>query len=119
MVVIISDSVSQSRIHVALRYGELTQTARKSVWKVFMEKVRETENVETGDFTDPDYDTLSRKAMNGRNIKNTVRTAQALAVNEGKKLTMEHISQVMSVAECFEKDLKGGPGYDEAMRSYT
>lgn len=84
-----------------------------------MEKVRKTEKEDTGEFTDLDYDVLSRKIMNGRNIKNTVRTAQALAVNEGKKLTMEHIDQVMRVAECFERDLKGGPGYDEAMRSYT
>lgn len=51
-------------------------------------------------------------------IKNAVRTAQALAVNEKKPLGMEHIIKVLDVAETFERDLKGGPGYVEAMRSY-
>ena len=51
-------------------------------------------------------------------IKNAVRTAQALAVNEKKALGMEHIIKVLDVAETFERDLKGGPGYVEAMRSY-
>ena len=51
-------------------------------------------------------------------IKNAVRTAQALAVNEKKPLAMEHIVKVLDVAETFERDLKGGPGYVEAMRSY-
>lgn len=51
-------------------------------------------------------------------IKNAVRTAQALAVNEKKPLAMEHIIKVLDVAETFERDLKGGPGYVEAMRSY-
>ena len=52
-------------------------------------------------------------------IKNAVRTAQALAVNERQKLNMEHIKRVLDVAESFEQDLKGGTGYADAMRSYT
>lgn len=52
-------------------------------------------------------------------IKNAVRTAQALAVNEKTKLTMEHIQSVLVVAESFDHDLKGGTGYLDAMRSYT
>ncbi|KMU77884.1 LOW QUALITY PROTEIN: hypothetical protein CISG_06727 [Coccidioides immitis RMSCC 3703] len=49
-------------------------------------------------------------------IKNSVRTAQALALNEQTALSMEHINHV---AETFEQDLKGGTGYMDAMRSYT
>lgn len=52
-------------------------------------------------------------------IKNSVRTAQALAVNTGEKLSMEHIKRVLDVAESFEQDLKGGTGYRDAMRQYT
>jgi len=52
-------------------------------------------------------------------IKNAVRTAQALAVNEGTNLGMEHLKRVLQVAESFEQDLKGGTGYTDAMRSYT
>jgi len=32
---------------------------------------------------------------------------------------MEHIKRVLEVAETFDRDLKGGTGYIDAMRSYT
>lgn len=41
-----------------------------------------------------------------------MRTAQALAVNEKTPLSMIHIAKVLEVAETFEKDLKGGTGYE-------
>ena len=52
-------------------------------------------------------------------IKNSVRTAQALAVNEKAPLSMDHIKRVLEVAETFDQDLRGGTGYLDAMRSYT
>ena len=48
-----------------------------------------------------------------------MRTAQALALNEKKTLTLEHIKRVIDVADTFDRDLKGGSGYIDAMRSYT
>ena len=70
-------------------------------------------------FTENDLDTLARHELNGRQIKNTVRTAQALAVNKREPLSMKHIRQVLDVQKKFETDLKGGTGYHEAMRSYS
>ncbi|KAL4865369.1 hypothetical protein BDV12DRAFT_174767 [Aspergillus spectabilis] len=113
------DDAFQSRIHVALRYGDLTTKAKRSVWKMFLEKVQAMEGVQTATFTDKDYDLLSRHNLNGRQIKNSVRTAQALAVNERTPLSMEHIKRVLDVAETFDHDLRGGTGYIDAMRSYT
>jgi len=54
-----------------------------------------------------------------KQIKNSVRTAQALAVNENCPLSMDHIKRVLEVAETFDQDLRGGTGYLDAMRSYT
>ncbi|KAL5340379.1 hypothetical protein BJX70DRAFT_361608 [Aspergillus crustosus] len=113
------DDAFQSRIHVALRYGDLTTKAKRSVWKMFLEKVQAMDGVQTANFTDKDYDLLSRHNLNGRQIKNSVRTAQALAVNEKTPLSMEHIKRVLDVAETFDHDLRGGTGYIDAMRSYT
>ena len=31
---------------------------------------------------------------------------------------MRHIRQVLDVQQNFERDLKGGPGYQDAMRNY-
>ena len=106
------DDAFQSRIHVALRYTELEMKARRTVWKMFLDKVKEKDGLETVAFTEANYDKLSRHTMNGRQIKNAVRTAQALAVNEDKPLAMDHIIKVLDVAESFERDLKGGTGYD-------
>lgn len=113
------DDAFQSRIHIALRYGELTFKARKSIWSMFLELVKKVEGMEMSEFSDKDLDILSRNQLNGRQIKNLVRTAQALALNEKQKLTMEHVKRVIDVAESFNNDLRGGLGYIDAMRSYT
>ena len=52
-------------------------------------------------------------------IKNAVRTAQALAVNEKQPLCMTHIAKVLEVGEAFEKDLKGGTGYEGTLSHPT
>ena len=113
------DDAFQSRIHVALRYGELTHQAKKTVWTMFLDSVRQKEGLEVEEMKDRDLEYLARNQLNGRQIKNLVRTAQALALNEGTKLTMDHIKRVIDVAETFDRDLKGGTGYSDAMRSYT
>ncbi|EEQ31274.1 cylicin-1 [Microsporum canis CBS 113480] len=113
------DDAFQSRIHVALRYGDLTTKAKRSVWKMFLDRVQTKDGLEVVKFSDKDYDALARHNLNGRQIKNSVRTAQALAINEKVPLSMEHIMRVLDVAETFEQDLKGGTGYMDAMRSYT
>jgi DNA-binding NtrC family response regulator len=86
---------------------------------MFLEKVQAKEGVQTAKFTDKDFDALARHNLNGRQIKNSVRTAQALAVNEQTPLSMQHIKRVLEVAETFDHDLRGGTGYMDAMRSYT
>ncbi|KAF2768256.1 hypothetical protein EJ03DRAFT_274584 [Teratosphaeria nubilosa] len=113
------DEAFQSRIHLPLRYGDLTAKAKKSVWKMFFETVKKTDAESIADFSDHDLDILSRHQLNGRQIKNAVRTAQALALKEAKILDMEHVKKVLEVSESFERDLKGGTGYLDAMRSYT
>lgn len=112
------DDAFQSRIHIALRYSNLDQRAKKAIFKLFIERVRLLEKLELMPFTEEDYSDLARHDLNGRQIKNTVRTAQALAVNKGEPLSMSHIRQVLEVHKSFDRDLKGGPGFQDAMRSY-
>ncbi|EMC96833.1 hypothetical protein BAUCODRAFT_122792 [Baudoinia panamericana UAMH 10762] len=113
------DEAFQSRIHLPLRYGELTNKAKKSVWKMFLDLVRQSDETSVAQFSEYDLDVLSRHQMNGRQIKNAVRTAQALALREKKMLDIGHVKKVLEVSETFERDLKGGTGYLDAMRSYT
>ena len=85
---------------------------------MFVERVRVMEKVELMPFTEQDYSDLARHQLNGRQIKNTVRTAQALAVNKGEPLSLGHILHVLDVQMKFDQELKGGPGHEEAMRAY-
>lgn len=86
---------------------------------MFLDLVRKSDDTQIEDFTDQDLESLARHEMNGRQIKNTVRTAQALALNERAIMRMSHVKRVLDVSEAFDRDLKGGTGYEDAMRSYT
>jgi len=113
------DDAFQSRIHIALRYNELNHKARKAVWKMFLDRVKAMEDASVSAPSDEDLEVLARTPLNGRQIKNMVRTAQALALSQKQTLAMSHIKQVIDFGESFERDLKGGTGYVDAMRSYT
>jgi len=85
---------------------------------MFIERVRVLEGIETMPFKEEDYNDLARHNLNGRQIKNTIRTAQALAVNSGEPLSMQHIKRVLDVSNAFDRDLKGGTGFEDAMKAY-
>lgn len=63
------DDAFQSRIHIALRYGELSPKAKRSVFKMFVERVRVLEGIETMPFTEEDYVALSKHNLNGRQVR--------------------------------------------------
>ncbi|KAH8681750.1 P-loop containing nucleoside triphosphate hydrolase protein [Xylariales sp. PMI_506] len=112
------DEAFQSRIHIALRYDQLDAKAKKAIFKIFVERVRVAEGRDTMPFNDDDYTILARHNLNGRQIKNTILTAQALAVHRKEPLSMQHILEFLDVHKSFERDLKGGTGYEDAMRGY-
>ena len=107
------DPAFQSRIHISLDYQELSIESRRLVWKNFLDN-----SVQDHVVSSKDLDELARMNMNGRQIKNIVRAAQALAIHEDVALGLQHIRTVLDVAQSFERDLKGGSGYEDAMRSY-
>lgn len=122
------DEAFQSRIHIALRYSDLDRKAKKQIWNSFLNIVAKDEASEDSDnaadaplrevVTKDELENLARRELNGRQIKNVVRTAQALAHNKGQKLGMDHLREVLDVTEGFERDLKG-TGQLEGMMSYA
>lgn len=50
-------------------------------------------------------DTLAAEELNGRQIKNTVRTAHALAVSAGTELNVKHIRTALKAMKAFDIDL--------------
>lgn len=80
------DAAFESRIHLALQYGDLSFESRRQIWLTFVDGQDQNEN-----FTDDQIDTLAEIELNGRQIKNIIKTAQLLATSKGKPLSFEHV----------------------------
>ncbi|KAI0165335.1 P-loop containing nucleoside triphosphate hydrolase protein [Hypoxylon sp. FL1284] len=91
------DVAFESRIHVNIRYPELDKDARKKVWNTNLEAARKSS--QNAGFSDQEKDTLAAREVNGRQIKNVVYGALALAMEEGKPLNMSHIESVLNVLQ--------------------
>jgi hypothetical protein len=72
------DEAFQSRIHMGIRYENLTAKARKKIWQHHVGKVLEMSSSDSqhsenkcGEFVEGDYDELSNKVMNGRQVSSS------------------------------------------------
>jgi len=86
------DLAFKSRIDLILPYDNLDELARRSVWVNFISRLES----EASKIEETDLDELAKAKLNGREIKNTVKTAQVLASREGP-LTIEHFRIVLSI----------------------
>lgn len=96
------DEAFASRIHVPIRFANLNQESRRIIWRNFCNRVPGGM-----DITDEDLDHLSRHELNGRQIKNIVKSAEALAAHAGNKLDAAQLEQFTAVQGQFEKDWLG------------
>uniref|UniRef100_A0A1Y1K6Y8 AAA+ ATPase domain-containing protein n=1 Tax=Photinus pyralis TaxID=7054 RepID=A0A1Y1K6Y8_PHOPY len=112
------DEAFQSRIHIALRYEGLDSKAKKTIFKMFIDRVQAFGKLTVEPFSEEDLKKLAKYELNGREIKNMVGSAQDLAMNKNESLSMRHMQQVLDIHVKFGRDLRGGTGYEDAMRSY-
>jgi AAA+ superfamily predicted ATPase len=94
------DDAFKSRIHVPLRYSHLSVESRRSIWRNFCLRVPGGVNIDEEGLA-----LLARHDLNGRQIKNVVKTAESLAAFEGTKLDVERLQEVTLIQAKFEKDL--------------
>ncbi|KAJ3273210.1 hypothetical protein HDV01_004712 [Terramyces sp. JEL0728] len=94
------DPAFESRVTVALRYDQLTASARIQVWKNFIDKLTIPKNPET-----IDWDKLGGYALNGRQIKNAVRLAVALALDAKQPLDYELLEETLAIANAGREDM--------------
>ena len=117
------DPAFQSRILISIDYKELTVESRRTVWANFLKQHDTTQTAarakvpEGGDddkesreqhlqrtlpheISETDLDNLARTlTLNGRQIKNVLKTAQLLALRRGEGLNKEHIKLVLKVTQ--------------------
>jgi len=92
------DSAFESRIHFTVHYPCLPYSSRKKIWETFIAK---TSGV--GTISDAEIDDLAQEPLNGRQIKNTVSTAQSLSFEGKSPLSAEHIRTVLAVMRDWNK----------------
>lgn len=92
--------------------------AKKALLRLFLGLLRDKTTLPPAYFKEADVLELAKYELNGRQIRNTVASAQALAVTQGQPLDMTHFRQVLDVAKDFERDVRGGPAFQDAMNSY-
>ncbi len=86
------DTAFQSRIHVSMEYPDLTDDSRKQIWRNFVKAMSAG-----AELTETDFDELSTVELNGRQIKNALKTAQLLAMRKKTKLNRTMIETVLAI----------------------
>lgn len=82
------DHAFQSRVDLFLPYHDLRPEARRQVWVNFIEKAGR----EKFELTDGSLDELSQLRLNGREIKNLIKSAQLLSMkNLGGKVPVDRL----------------------------
>jgi hypothetical protein len=86
------DDAFQSRIHLTVNDQPLTDINRAAIWKNLLDQLT------PGYWTTEAVVKLGREyKINGREIKNLIRTAAALAEHDGVRLSEEHIQTVFKL----------------------
>ena len=88
------DAAFQSRIHISMQYGELSMSSRRHVWVNFLNA---SSKGKKHTLSDDNLDKLAEYKMNGREIKNVLKTAQLLASKKGTGLGYEHVESVLAI----------------------
>jgi len=88
------DPAFQSRIHISIDYPELSIDSRKTVWLNFLRASKQPHCI-----SDDQLRRLSMMKMNGRQIKNVLKTAQLLASRKEATLSYEHVVTVLDVTQ--------------------
>ncbi|KAK8054212.1 P-loop containing nucleoside triphosphate hydrolase protein [Apiospora saccharicola] len=120
------DEAFKSRIHIPIRYTNLSQDSRLQIWRNFLARVPRSEFEAKASEDDAANTNGERKALvsekdlaelaehdlNGRQIKNVIKAAESLAAFEGKPLNMEQLREVTKIQARFEADLSNLSGID-------
>lgn len=83
------DGAFESRIHLSLQYSSLSVDSRRHVWTKFLENMSRSDG-----FTPEQIDGLAQIELNGRQIKNILKTSQLLATSKDEPLNFGHVQIV-------------------------
>ncbi|KEQ64097.1 P-loop containing nucleoside triphosphate hydrolase protein [Aureobasidium melanogenum CBS 110374] len=98
------DPAFQSRIHISIDYPELSPDSRRKIWENFLSRHNDAQAAAR--LTQPrnpiskqEIRQLSLLKINGRQIKNMLKTAQLLANHKAEPLAHKHIKTVLDATQ--------------------
>ncbi|KAK1490795.1 ATPase [Colletotrichum tamarilloi] len=106
------DQAFQSRIHITIGMPEFDETLRRGVWKIFIQDLgRERRDGSPPLLSRDECKALGTEVtkswasqpLNGRQIRNCIRSALALAENEGVSPNASHFNKVINLGNAFTK----------------
>ncbi|KAF2190363.1 putative AAA family ATPase, partial [Zopfia rhizophila CBS 207.26] len=86
------DSAFESRIHLTLHYPDLDLAAKRRIWTNLLQLSKRPLDIE-----EKELDELARYDLNGRQIKNVVKTAWLLADRYNKPVTADNLKTVLRI----------------------
>lgn len=101
------DAAFESRIHLTLSYTDLDKASRRHIWTSFLDMHAGRKTSLVGVFSEVEIERLSREKLNGRQIKNVVKTAVLLASRYDECLGMGHLETVLKLRRGSEKKTVG------------
>ncbi|RAR04715.1 P-loop containing nucleoside triphosphate hydrolase protein [Stemphylium lycopersici] len=86
------DQAFQSRIHVSLAYPHLTPESRMSIWDAFLDRLGAR-----GEWSEEELGELAEQELNGRQIKNVLKSAALLAARRREKVGRKDVELVLGI----------------------
>lgn len=100
------DVAVQSRMHLAIQYKDFNYVQKKSIFMKFLDYISE-DQIQDREKINRELDWICKRTdLNGRQIRNIVSAAQALAKSERQKLSFGHLSMVYEATLDFLQSLK-------------
>jgi AAA+ superfamily predicted ATPase len=87
------DNAFESRIDFSIEYPELDFESRLQVWKNLISRLKRPVDISSSDL-----EKLARIEMNGRRVKNVIKSAQLIAAGDnGSAVRISHVETVLKV----------------------
>ncbi|CAG9981206.1 unnamed protein product [Clonostachys byssicola] len=100
------DRALKSRIQVAIHYPALDAKSRKELWQIFLSKASATGQPK--DIWADIAEKFASEVLNGRQIRDSVRIAQASALGEGTEIETRHLNNALQLLRKFEDEFEKG-----------
>ncbi|KAF9876565.1 hypothetical protein CkaCkLH20_05973 [Colletotrichum karsti] len=89
------DPAVYSRIHLTINYPALDEPSRQKIWETFLEK-------NGSSMSDLELLSLAKIEVDGRRIRNIVKTSSIMAKREARPIRFDDVKKVMRITEGME-----------------